>query len=317
MNRTRFARLILPFVLLALAAPIAGHAGTTGFDLTLTQVESRDPVPENEIVTYTITVKNTGSNPSNPFSVHVDVTPGTVVGASGTRWICTTTATTADCTHEGAKPNGRLAADIVVSVRAPLTVDGPIFESATVFAAGEAVTNNNVVSEKTDVSGLGKYAKDIPPGGGSLTTDSGSGATATDTTYGTLVFPAGPGGVARLIEHPEQIPECSYLSCIGAALDVIEPGGYTDAAHPIVVLMVFDASIAPLANGPIGIVKTRPDEGDTSPENVPPCQVAGVAFPTPCVDSDTTTVDFDRIVKILMLSGDPWYQGITVDVPRS
>lgn len=315
MNR-RILRALLPALILVMVAPAVAHAATSGFDLTISQTESRDPVPEGEVVTYTIRVFNAGPNPANPFSVHVDVSPGTVTGVAGIKWVCAKTSTTADCSYTGARPALRAANDLVVSVTAPPANIGPIFESATVSSSGEAITSNNTVSETTAVNGDGKYSKQIPPEGGSITTDDGNGATAENPFFGTITFPAGPGGVARVIEHPERLPECAVLPCVGDTLEVIVPPGYTNPSSPIVIVMTYDVSIVP-SEGTIAMVVIKPEEGDTSPDSVPPCSVAEVAFPTPCVDSQTTLANGDVEVTILMISGDPWYQGVEVPVPTS
>lgn len=312
----RLYRLLFLTLVVALAAPVAGQADTAGFDSVLSQTESRDPVPEGEVVTYTLSVFNAGPNPANPFSIHVDVSPGAITGAAGTKWLCTFSATAADCAYSGARPALRTANPLVISVTAPTVNDGPIFQSATLSTGGDANPNNNAVSEDTDVSGNGSYSKNIPPSGGSMTTDDGQGATTENPFFGTLTFPAGPGGVARLVEHPERLPECAVLNCVGDTLEVIVPPGYTNPSTPIVILMTYDVSIVQ-ANSTITQVVIKPEEGDNSPDSVPPCSVAGVAFPTPCVDSQTTLANGDVEVKILMISGDPWYQGVEVPVPTS
>lgn len=330
MQRKRLLFAVVPALMLALAAPSAGHAGTAGFDLVLSHVESVDPVAEGEVVHYTLTVLNGGPRPANPFTVHVDVSPGTITGASGARWSCMFDATDAGCVHNGALPANRSSSPLVITVTAPDASDGPIFMNAAVSGGGDTNPANNAVAEDTDVSGDGAYSANIGPEGGSITTDDGQGATAENPFFGTVTFPAGgPGGVARVAEHPERLPECEAppvedpeyydydyyeeeyetYECVGDTLEVIVPPGYINPADPIVIVMTYDVSIVN-PDARIAQVVIKPEEGDDTPEELPWCDAEGVAIPSPCVDSQTTLENGDVEVTILMISGDPWYQGI-------
>lgn len=309
---------------MALAALVAGAVVASAdppVDLALTLSDSPDPVQENAVVTYTVNIGNQGPQPAN--ILRVDITfatdtsaTGLFVAGTGHRWTCTGSGGSATCTHEGAIPAGKSTDTLLIDVQAPNTEDGAIDATATVTSAGlETDPSDNTDYETTDVVGTGEHSTIVGPGGGTVTTNTGAGATPTDHTYGTVIIPAGgPGGVVTIIEHPEQMAGCVTLACVGDAVDVIVPAGYDNPNNPIIFLLVLDASVTP-EPGPYVVFFTKPHEGDDTPDVAPPCQIAGVAFPTPCEDGEERIDGGDLQQKILLLSGDPLFQGGKPSLP--
>jgi hypothetical protein len=149
----------------------------------------------------------------------------------------------------------------------------------------------------------------IPPGGGTLTTDPGTGATETDTTVITLKVPAGPGGPASVNEE-----ECDaaddLFPCIGNIGNFVPPDGY----DKMIAEFVYDRSITRggLRNNrrewkvfyqkaPGEPVLELPRCTDTVPKNTPPCLKKMKRLD---VDNPLSEAHRDLLIRVL-IDSDP------------
>jgi uncharacterized repeat protein (TIGR01451 family) len=126
-------------------------------DLSITKTVSAPGVNAGAQFTYTLSVKNAGPSTASAVTVR-DTLPGgvTLVGASGTGWICTG-ATTVTCTRPGSGgspaslPVGS-APDIVLSVTAS-SAGGTIFNQASVSSeTSDPNPSNNSATAQTVVN---------------------------------------------------------------------------------------------------------------------------------------------------------------------
>ena len=120
-------------------------------DLSLTLVESADPVNTGAALSYTLTVSNAGPQTANNMQV-VDTLPSGVsfVSAIGTDWSCNEAGGTVICDQASLAVGD--ANPIVINVMAPSTA-GDITNQAVVSAVTvESNNSNNSVSEVTTIN---------------------------------------------------------------------------------------------------------------------------------------------------------------------
>jgi uncharacterized repeat protein (TIGR01451 family) len=119
-----------------------------GANLSLTKLDSPDPVTPGGTLTYTLTVSNAGPATACQATV-TDPLPAGVsfVSASGTGWNCSQASGVVSCTTTSLAPG--TAPDITIVVTAPLT-PGLITNTATVTTnAFDPATGNNTASAQT------------------------------------------------------------------------------------------------------------------------------------------------------------------------
>ncbi|MGD9971135.1 MAG: Calx-beta domain-containing protein, partial [Sulfuricurvum sp.] len=114
-------------------------------DLTLTNIDSLDPVTTGGTVTYTLTVTNNGPTRANNVRITDTVSAGgTLQSASGTGWSCSQSGLTVTCT--GVNLDVGTSSSVLITVTAPTTA-GTIQNSATVIS--DSADNNP--ADNTDI----------------------------------------------------------------------------------------------------------------------------------------------------------------------
>ncbi len=279
-------------------------------DLSVDQFdEPGDWVAGGQLVRYGVTAANGGDVAASGVTLSSTPSPGaSVESAAGEGWTCTTTSGSATCSHTSSLAPGATAS-IDVYVRAPeLSQVGEMSNTAAVSSdTGDSDPTNNRSTETTEVRPLsdGHARGVIPPEGGSITTCTGN-PDATDHTCGTLEFPAGPGGVAEIIELPQH-DLCTAdpaVNCAGDMLELVFPEGYDDRANPIVAHLVYDASVAPADEDPRTIYVEKFIGAVAVVLVVPDCLGGNVV--TPCLDDQVRATPDDPLDSVLHFqSGDP------------
>lgn len=305
-----------------------------GTELGVSMFDTPDPVTAEANVRYGISVTNHGDVEAQSVSVIHQVSAGVPASWFGDGWTCQLSGASASCTLAGDLGVGASAPELSVVVRAPDT--GSEIQ-AVASAAAANTTSPSDATETTAVQPLGQDSATgyIPPEGGCLTTNPGgqctglggqdalsasaeppdSGATPANDTFGDVRFGPGPGGVASLFEGSAKLPVCTAVDlidpadCAGAALDVIVPPGYDEATAPIEVNLVYDVSVAPINEDPRTVYAEKPIGGTLVTTVLTQCSLLGVANPSPCVDFQQRIAGDDLLIRILMLSQDPRYQG--------
>lgn len=271
-------------------------AGEGGPDLRLSIVDTPDPVTAGALVQYRISVENAGSTGTRT-TVSFDLPLGGTIQKvlSTGMGSCTGTPTSGSCSSTRALRPGRTGTlDVYVQAALP----SPNALHAVVAgtnpdptpADNEATENTEILPPGDSVTGF------IPPGGGSISTCTGSPTDENDTCV-TLIATGGPGGPATITEDPDGVNGCVH--CLGSAADVIPPPGYSGSEF-LTLVIDYDVTELPTGNG-VALVEKF---GVTSV--VPPCRPG---HGLPCVESKGRIDGNDYRFVIRMDSIDPKFQG--------
>ncbi|MEX0755515.1 MAG: hypothetical protein WD556_10445 [Actinomycetota bacterium] len=139
-------------------------------------------------------------------------------------------------------------------------------------------TEDTTIEPKSDMEAFGF----IPPGGGTLTTDSGEGATPDDPFFLTMKVPGGgPGGPANVNEETCGGDNSEFTLCLGGLLGNFVPPGDPGDYDRIVADLVYDHSIVAgglrpmrkpwtvfyqkVADGPVIQLEKCVDNGNVAP----------------------------------------------------
>jgi len=125
--------------------------GAGSADLSVTKVDSPDPVFVGGTLTYTVTVNNAGPDTADNLTVTDTLPAGvTFVSAMGTGWTCNEAAGVVTCTRASLAVGA--APDITITVTAP-SAAGTITNNVTVASTtADPVAGNNSDSEDTTVN---------------------------------------------------------------------------------------------------------------------------------------------------------------------
>jgi uncharacterized repeat protein (TIGR01451 family) len=222
---------------LLLVPVVTASAGGEGYqaDLSVSQTDTPDPVTSGNDVLYEITVVNNGPNTAHDVTLSDTLDPSvTFVSASAG---CDNTV---ECTLGNLGNGGSAIVHLVVEAPS-------VSEQTTITNHAEASDSspydphpdNNVSDEDTTVQPQTEGAPVtgyIPPEGGRLTTDTGSGATSGDSTVLTEKFGPGPGGEASVQELDECDTDPLLQGCFGNIGDFQPPPGY----DKVVAVLLFD-----------------------------------------------------------------------------
>jgi uncharacterized repeat protein (TIGR01451 family) len=293
---------------------------TTHADVSITKTDGDpgtgpDPVSSGGTVAYRLSAHNAG--PEAATGVVVTDTPdvGTVTGASGSGWTCSTTPSAATCTLDAPLAGGADAAPITVFVKAPTVSTNTTINDVAMISANESDpnTSNNQDTESTEVrggAGTKDFGSSFCAGGAttcSITTDTGTGATRTDPTVSTITIPGGSGAAPQIITMNELASPptfCGGMRCSGQVLQFNSDAsktflGVTDPNHPAQVIMIFDKSVK-------GGSQIYVQKGTAAPTLVAQCTTPGIASPHPCVSAKNIVLpNGDREFIILFLQDDP------------
>ncbi|HUC20769.1 MAG TPA: choice-of-anchor Q domain-containing protein, partial [Candidatus Polarisedimenticolaceae bacterium] len=128
----------------------------TSPDLTIAKNHTGSFTAGQVGATYTITVTNSGSGPTNGSLVTVtDVVPLglTPTGPNGVfnGWTCSISGQTLTCTRSGVLANGASYPDITLTVNVANPAPSSVTNTATVSGGGETNTSNNSASDPTSI----------------------------------------------------------------------------------------------------------------------------------------------------------------------
>jgi uncharacterized repeat protein (TIGR01451 family) len=129
----------------------------SGADLSLTKTDTPDPVVGGRNVTYTLTARNNGPNPSSDLELK-DFLPGTstLISASGPDWTCSHAAGVVTCTRPGPLAVNTDTPPVTIVARITAT-EGNVTNSATISPASGAgavqdpIPTNNTATATTAV----------------------------------------------------------------------------------------------------------------------------------------------------------------------
>jgi hypothetical protein len=145
-----------------------------------------------------------------------------------------------------------------------------------------------------------------PDEGCTVTTNTGDGATRDDNTFSTVIVPEGADAQTVTITEAAASTQptfCGGSRCNGQIVTISDVTGVDETdPEPIKVEMTFDKTV----KGGTQIYIQKPDvPGFLTPQLVPNCTTPGVASPHPCVSSKIVLANGDRLITVLLLSGDP------------
>lgn len=294
-----------------------------GADLAVSQVDEPDPVTAGNTVRYLIAgANNSNAVAATGVALSFTTATGEIVSAEGSGWTCNiSSATTASCSLTGGiAPNSSAPMVELQLLTAFSSVDTTTSNKAVISSAtGDTNQANNTDTESTTVSSGedGRATGYIDPAGGQVTTCQVDEPSSTDNTCTTASFPAGPGGIATLIEGP-QLDICAQVGCTGGSVDVIVPNGYDmGVTQAIQVFLFVDASISDPADDPTREIYVQKivEGGEVETFVIPTCsaRVPGL----PCVRSQERLLNGDFLGTVEMFSGDPIFEvgdGLTAPV---
>ena len=192
-------------------------------DVSVTKVDSPDPVVVGTNLVYTITVTNTGTIDATSVSLTDPLPPETtfVSLSSPGGWMCTTPAvgTNGDVICSIATfPPGSAVFTLTVMVDAGVTAGTQIFNAATATAENDFDESNNVGSATTTAAGSADLSV--------TKADSPNPVTAgTDLTYTITVTNAGPNNAA--VSLSDTLPVGTTF------VSLSEPVGWTCSTPPV------------------------------------------------------------------------------------
>ncbi|MEK8020044.1 MAG: PQQ-binding-like beta-propeller repeat protein, partial [Candidatus Parabeggiatoa sp.] len=242
----------------------------SGADLSITQIDSSDPVLINSSFSYTITVNNAGPDPASDVAVSDILPSGVLFGsATGTDWTCNEAGGIVTCTL--ATLNTGAANPITINVTAPVTI-GSLTNMATVGAttADSDIINNNA-TETTAIS-------DTPTSGADLSitqTDSSDPVfTGAALSYTLNVYNAGPNP-ATDVQVTDTLPSgVVFGSATGTDWTCNESSGTvtctlanlnTGAANPITINLTAPGTTGSITN--TATITATTADSDTSNNN--------------------------------------------------
>jgi uncharacterized repeat protein (TIGR01451 family) len=283
----RLSRPIIVLAALVAAAALAGPSAAAGQPtITVSIADAPDPVTAGEQVRYLTTLTNEGPATITHVELAFPLPAGmTVDSATPSTGSCTTQAGEVDC-QIGKLASGR---SVQVSVIAGAPSDpGSVTVTAQWTAdIGQDDPHQYLATATTTVAAPSQdlVADYVVPTGETLTTDPGTGATATNPQVTTARIPASAEGTpATLAESNASGPAdaCGPSATCFGQISTITIGQTFSAGTPMRFGFLLDAT--EVANqGPASKIPMYHDG-----VRVPDCTGApGVASPDPCVVSRT------------------------------
>lgn len=165
-------------------------------------------------------------------------------------------------------------------------------------AAGVSATSgaSNAVTPQPGAAAPVTAEKLVPPSGGTVTTDPGTGPTPSLPVTSAVTIPAGsPGGIVSITQSSVTTPAPTGFTLVGQQIRISAPASTPN--NPLVLTFALDTSaLAGQAASSIQIYRT---EGSGSAVAVPDCTGApSVASPDPCVASRTATTGGGAVITV-------------------
>jgi len=284
----------------------AGGSATLGLTKSGT-----DPVQEQNPITYTLGVTNSGSGNANDVVLSDTLPAGTTFDQASTpQGSCSFASGTVTCALGTVAPTGESGPlNVTIIVQAPnVTADTTITNNASVSASNAGSANASTVTNVLVNTG-GSTSGDVPPDTtvpltfttSTLSTSNGQPAvnSGDKTAVSIIVPPGGPGGHLSLDELPCAVAPCTAGATApatttasgtivlgGVVFDVKPPPNYP-SNKPFRVTLLYDKTLNP-TKGPVYYFKPLftateiklPHCGTTSPNGGKPCVLKNAKITT-------------------------------------
>lgn len=134
---------------------ITGSGGGTSQNLTVTKTHSGNFTQGQTGATYTITVTNVGTGPTNSTATITDTLPAglTATSLSGSGWSCLLVSLT--CFKSGALAAGASHPPITLTVNVAANAPASVTNSVTVSGGGDTTPGNNTANDVTTINPSG------------------------------------------------------------------------------------------------------------------------------------------------------------------
>ncbi|HEX4824477.1 MAG TPA: hypothetical protein VFV19_09195 [Candidatus Polarisedimenticolaceae bacterium] len=249
----------------------AGTNVTASADLSITNVDSPDPVNAGSNVTYTITVSNAGPSAATSLIVDGDIPTGsTFQSASGTGWTCGFNAGTVTCTMPTLAVASAPAITVVVT--APASGSAMQFRIEVGSSTADANLSNNAATADTAVAMVDDLSI-------VKTASASSVASGTNFTYTLAVSNAGPSAASSVTVTDPLPAGLTFVSANGTGWSCSQAAGTVTCTR---------SSLAVGAAPAIAITVKAPASPGTI---VNTATVAAAADPNAANNSSSASVD--------------------------
>jgi uncharacterized repeat protein (TIGR01451 family) len=191
------------------SASASGGVGVVA-DLTIVKTHAPSSFVRGSTGTFTLTVSNGGTGPTNAPVTVTDVLPAglTPTAASGTGWACTVTAPNVSCSRADVLAAGAAWPPISVMVSVLQSAANSVTNTATVGGGGDVTPGNNT---GTDVVSVGASA-DL----GIAKSGPANGNPGTNVVYTLVVTNNGPSDASAVVVADPTPPNLTFVSNAGA-----------------------------------------------------------------------------------------------------
>ena len=300
-----------PIILLAalvacmLAAQSASGSTAGPPTVTATIADAPDPVTAGESVRYLTTLSDDGPATITHVELTLPVPAGmSVVSATPSAGTCTVQAGEAHCQIGTISAGGSVSVGVIAT--APSQAGGVDITAQWTADIGQDDPHRYFVTGATTVAARSPdlVAGYVPPTGDTLTTDPGTGATASNPQVTAATIPSTPDGTpASLAESTASGPSeacAAGAKCFGQ-ISTITIGRSFSPGNPLRFVFVLDAtevarqgSVAKIPMYHDGVI-------------VPNCTGGpGIAAPDPCVQSRTKLATKDVQIAVLSSTNGRW-----------
>ncbi|HKO26961.1 MAG TPA: hypothetical protein VJU80_05850 [Solirubrobacteraceae bacterium] len=286
------------------SAPAAAGAGAGAPTVAASISSAPEPVTAGEPVRYLTTLADNGPATITHVELTLPMPSGvTVESAEASSGSCTTALDQAHCTIGTLVPGGAAQVTVIARTSTPGVVSVTAMWTA-VSGLGDTHDYPATVSTTIAAPSADLVAGFVPPSGDTLSTDPGTGATASNPQVTTATIPATADGTpAALSEKNASGPgdACAPSATCFGQVSTITIGQTFSPGHPLRFAFVLDKSEIPKHTK----LNTIPMYHDGVP--VANCAGSpGVASPDPCVVSRTKLATQDVQIVVLSSTNGRW-----------
>jgi hypothetical protein len=150
------------------------------------------------------------------------------------------------------------------------------------------------------------------PGGGTITTDPGTGPTSSMPVTTAVTLPSSTSGTVSITQSSVIGPAPSGFSLVGRQVDITAPPA--TSLKPLV--LTFSLDVSATSGQTASTLQIYRTEGSNAPIAVPDCTgAAGVAVPDPCISDRTTLASGDIQLTVLSSTASVWNLALDVTPP--
>jgi uncharacterized repeat protein (TIGR01451 family) len=286
------------------SAPVAAGAGAGAPAVAASISSAPQPVTAGESVRYVTTLADNGPATITHVELTLPLPSGlTVESAEASTGSCTTASDQVHCTIGTLTPGGAARVTVIARTSNPGVVSVTAMWTA-VSGLGDTHDYPATVSTTIAAPSPDRVAGFVPPAGETLTTDPGTGATASNPQVTTATIPATADGTpAALAEQNASGPgdACAPSATCFGQVSTITIDQTFSPGHPLHFGFVLDKSEIPKHTK----VSTIPMYHDGV--LVANCAGSpGVASPDPCVVSRTKLATQDVQIVVLSSTNGRW-----------